>query len=427
VQLIGVPVEYEAVIEPQRSAILPLLDVTPQPPAIEGGPTNLRALRRDDLQWLTNRAITERLRVTARAWTRFRHGPLQATPELQPFLELPANFNPRTLTWAQALRAVPNLAGADARTLAGAVMQHIRTAGFSYTLAPGIYGEDGNPDVIDEFWLDRKLGFCEHFAAGFVVVMRAMGVPARVVTGYQGAEINPFDGSYVVRNSFAHAWAEFWQPGVGWVRADPTAAVAPERIESARNLRPPPGLMASAIGNMNPALLQQMREFWDAVNNQWNRWVLSYSRGTQLDLLKELGFESPSWEDLAYLLIGTLASLSLAGAVWAWWDQRRMDPWLRAYARARRAVEATGGLEAPAHLPPRSLARELRAHHGADAHELAQALEDLDSLRYGPEAAHRAPRQTATLARSLARRISTLASRLPQHKEPRRQPAAASH
>jgi transglutaminase-like putative cysteine protease len=426
VQLLGPPIRYEAVIEPQRSAILPLLDVTPEAPAIEGGPDNLRAFRRDDLQWLTNRAITERLRVTASAWTDFRHGPLQPVPGLARFLELPANFNPRTLAWAKALQAEPRLANADARTLAGAVMRHIRTAGFGYTLTPGLYGEDGNPDVIDEFWLDRKLGFCEHFAAAFVVVMRAMDVPARVVTGYQGAEINPFDGTYVVRNSFAHAWAEYWQPGVGWQRADPTAAVAPDRVERARNLRPPPGLVASALGTMNPVLLQQMREFWEAANNQWNRWVLSYSRGTQLDLLKELGFESPSWSDLAYLLIGTLAALSLAGAAWAWWDQRRMDPWLRAYGQVRRALGHSVGLHTPPHLPPRSLAAEVLRLHGASGNELAHALQAFESLRYGPQAARRSARETATLARSLARSIATLASQLPALQEPPSHAAVAS-
>ena len=424
-ELQGQPLDYEAVVEPQRSAFLPLLDVTPNAPTIEGGPDNLRALRRDDLQWLANRPITERLRVSGRAWTQFRHGPVQLERDLRPFLELPANFNPRTLAWAEALRTEPRLAGADARALAGAVMQHIRSAGFSYTLTPGVYGENGSADVIDEFWLDRKLGFCEHFAAAFVVVMRAMDVPARVITGYQGAEINPFDGSYIVRNSFAHAWAEYWQPGVGWVRADPTAAVAPDRVERARNLRPPPGLMASAIGTVNPALLQQMRELWEAVNNQWNRWVLSYSRGTQLDLLKQLGFQSPSWEDLAYLLIVVLAGLSLAGALWAWWDQHRMDPWLRAYGHVRRTVQAATGLPVPAHLPPRSLARELLARHGSGAAELAQALNALDSLRYGPEAARRSTRETATLARNLAQRIGSLAGRLPRLEETPTQAATA--
>src|SRR5690606_29543293 len=137
-------------------------------------------------------------------------------------------------------RSDPRYADADARTLAQVLMHHIANGGYSYTLAPGNYGEH----AIDEFWFDRREGFCEHFAAAFVVVMRAMDVPARVVTGYQGADPLPVDGYTIVRRSSAHAWAEYWQPGAGWLRADPTAAVAPERIDRSRNLVPPPGLIA---------------------------------------------------------------------------------------------------------------------------------------------------------------------------------------
>ena len=129
--------------------------------------------------------------------------------------------------------------------------------------------------------------------------MRAMGVPARVVTGYQGADPQLVDGYLIVRNSYAHAWAEYWQPGVGWVRADPTAAVAPDRIGASRNLAPAPGLVAGALGAMSPNLLAQLRDGWEALNNRWNQWVLNYSRGQQFDLLKRLGVASPSWEDLA--------------------------------------------------------------------------------------------------------------------------------
>ena len=142
------------------------------------------------------------------------------------FRSLPAGYNPRTLAWAAELRRDPLYARADARSLAMVLMEHIRGAGYSYTLNAAPYGRN----AIDEFWLDRKEGFCEHYAAAFVVLMRALDVPARVVTGYQGAEPVPVDGYYVVRQSSAHAWAEYWLAGTGWVRADPTAAVAPERI-----------------------------------------------------------------------------------------------------------------------------------------------------------------------------------------------------
>ena len=173
---------------------------------------------------------------SASASTRFVLGAPQRDGELQESLDLPPGFNPRTVAWARAFRDDAARRGATPTQLADAVLQHIRTQGFSYTLAPGDYGRD----AVDEFWLDRKEGFCEHFASAFVVVMRAFGVPARIVTGYQGTDLPPVDGYYVVRQSSAHAWAEYWQPGVGWVRADPTGAVAPDRIGRSSRLAPPP-------------------------------------------------------------------------------------------------------------------------------------------------------------------------------------------
>ncbi|HSV69902.1 MAG TPA: transglutaminaseTgpA domain-containing protein [Methylibium sp.] len=373
----GEPVELEVTLEPLRLATVPVLEATPELPPLDG----LRARLRDDLHWVTDRPVMQRQRFVARSWPRFRHGPTETVPGLQDYLDLPPGHNPRTLTWAAALRRDARYAEADARTLAGAVLAHIRHQGYGYTLTPGTYDDDGRGSAIDEFWLDRKLGFCEHYASAFVVVMRALDVPARIVTGYQGAERNEADGTLVVRQSFAHAWAEYWQPGEGWVRADPTAAVAPDRIDRSLPLRPPPGLVASTLDGLAPGLLLRARALWETVNNGWNQWVLNYSRGAQFELLARLGIESPSWEDLAKLLIGLLSAASLAGALWAWWDHRRQDPWLRAWARVRRRA-ATLGLPAGEHVPPRTLAAALRAREGAAAEPAVQALRSFEALRY---------------------------------------------
>jgi protein-glutamine gamma-glutamyltransferase len=225
-QLLGTPVRYEMTLEPSRLAMLPLLELTPDrvgaAPQIEGWIPVLRG----DLQWQTERPVTERLRFEAAAWPLHRHGPRQLTLALREYVALPPDYNPRTLEWAASLRRRPDLAQADARTLVSAVLQHLRDSEYLYTLEPGTYGKH----AVDEFWLERKLGFCEHFAASLVVVLRAMDVPSRVVTGYQGTDAIPVDGYHIVRQSNAHAWAEYWQPGEGWVRVDPTAAVSPDRI-----------------------------------------------------------------------------------------------------------------------------------------------------------------------------------------------------
>ncbi len=373
----GPALRYEMTLEPIQLPVLPLLEASAEAPSIDG----YRTLGMADLVWKTNRPLFERVRFDAAAFIDFQHGPRDADPSLRDDVALPAGYNPRTLAWAAALRRDPQYAEAGPRVLAAALMQHIRGAGFSYTLAPGGYGRD----AIDEFWLDRRIGFCEHFAAAFVVVMRALDVPARVVTGYQGTDPVPVDGFYIVRQSSAHAWAEYWVPGAGWVRADPTAAVAPERIDRSRRLVPRPGLMAGALGNVSPELLAQLRAGWESLNNRWNQWVLSYSRGTQLDVMKHLGFDAPSWEDLTLLLIGALSSLAFAGAGWAWWDRHRVDPWARQMERMRRALRALG-VDTAAHEAPRAIARHVRLRFGVRGEPLARLLDTLERQRYGRDA-----------------------------------------
>jgi hypothetical protein len=219
----------------------------------------------------------------------------------------------------------------------------------------------------------------------------------------------PLDGFYIVRQSSAHAWAEYWQEGIGWVRADPTAAVAPDRISRSTRLAPQPGLVAGALGSMSPQLLAQLRDAWESVNNRWNQWVLNYSRGQQLDLLKNLGFSSPSWEDLALLLIGTLSTLALLGAGWAWWDRHRQDPWQR-QARQLRAALQRVGLVAQPHDTPRGLAAQVEARFGPRGAPLATLLRTFDAQRYGRGAIARpstpwlraVQAQVRTLERALA-------------------------
>ena len=396
----GTPLRYEMTVEPLRLASLPLLEATTEVEPIEG----FRVVPRDDLQWLADRPIIERIRFAATATTRFRLGAARRPGELPESLELPAGFNPRTIAWARDLRAGDGYRNAGAAALAQGVLQHIGRAGYSYTLAPGDYGRDG----VDEFWLDRKEGFCEHFAAAFVVVMRAMGVPARVVTGYQGVDAVPTDGFYIVRQSAAHAWAEYWQPGAGWQRADPTGAVAPDRIGRSSRLVPQPGLVAGALGSMSPALFAELRGRWEAVNNRWNQWVLNYSRGQQLDLLKGIGFASPTWQDLAVLLVEALSALALGGAAWAWVDRHRVDPWVRQLEQMRRALRSLG-VAAADHEAPRTLAGRVRARLGAAGDELATMLDRLEALRYSRAAAARPDRTMTRHFTTLARRLKAAA------------------
>jgi hypothetical protein len=237
-----------------------------------------------------------------------------------------------------------------------------------------------------------------------------MDVPARIVTGYQGGQINPVDGFHVVRQSDAHAWAEVWLAGRGWVRIDPTSSVAPSRTGTLQRLQVPRGAITEALlGNVSPEFALNLRATWEAINNRWNQSVLNYSQGKQLDLLKSLGFEAPSWEDLAYLLIGIVVASSLVGAGWTWWERSRQDPWLRLLNTAAARLRQSGITLAP-QSPPRHMAQQLRAQCGAE-HPAAKAVGDwllrLEAMRYAPRAAGEPDR-------AQARRLATLERELKQ-------------
>ncbi|MFZ5527268.1 MAG: transglutaminaseTgpA domain-containing protein [Pseudomonadota bacterium] len=414
----GRPIAYEVTLEPAALPILPLLEGTGEARVIAGGDTRMR-IERAGLAWYRQGGRDGRLILQAQAWPRW-HWPDTLPEHLQRYWTLlPQGYNPGTLAWAAQLRQQlqarqPDpLAPPSPLLLANAVMGHIRTAGYSYTLAPGL-PDQPTPHLIDAFWLQQKEGFCEHFATAFVVVMRAMGVPARVVTGYQGAELNPVDGQYIVRNSSAHAWAEFWQPGRGWVRADPTAAVAPERVQRAPRPTPFAGL-PGPLSQLDPGALRRMRDLWDAVDNRWNTWVLQYSRGEQMALLKSLGWPQP---DLQALMQALAWGLGLAGgvaALVAWWTRERTPrhPWQEPLRRVHRALSRLP-VAAPPGMAP-AAASAWRVHllqawpepRTAQQEALLRLLHQLDALRYGPPTAEPRTRASAPWI-ALVRQIEAL-------------------
>lgn len=349
----GTATSYEVTMEPTSRPWLFLMEAAASSPEVPG----FRASMQPDLQWLVNRPVTELLRYKAQSHGNFTHGPLTNRLALREFVELPPGFNPRTLAFASQLRADPKNVNASNLQLVEIAMNQLRTGGYVYTLEPGVYGAN----AADEFWFDRKEGFCEHIASSFVILMRALDVPARIVTGYQGGERNGLDGFWVVRQSDAHAWAEVWEQDRGWVRVDPTSAVSPGRTGAFQRLLPPQGAVAKALGGFNPSLMPKLRAGWEAINNSWNQRILNYTQNRQLDLLKNLGFKSPSWEDLSYLLLGIVVCVSLVGAGWSLWDRSQHDPWLRLLAKARKKLGAMG-IQSTAATSPRQLASQLRTH-----------------------------------------------------------------
>jgi transglutaminase-like putative cysteine protease len=312
---------------------------------------------------------------------------------LQAAASLPAGSNPRTSQWLQGLRADAQFQTYSIQQWSHYLLSVFQSGGYRYTLAPGSYGKD----LVDELLFDRKLGFCEHYATAYVVAMRSLGIPARVVTGYQGAEINPIDGLQVVRNSNAHAWAEYWDgtgEGVGvgmgrWHRVDPTAVIAPARIQNAESYNFAPQQLASqGRGVWSSSLLAPVfkslwraRQSWEATNHAWEAWFAGYNPSAQLSLLKKLGIDDPSWKDLVQLLdAALLALLLIAVGVYALRGRVRKDPWMVLVQAIRDRASQQG-----AALPENATLREMASKY--PQHQ--QWLMALEALRYAPLAAQK--------------------------------------
>ncbi|MBC7621277.1 MAG: DUF3488 domain-containing transglutaminase family protein [Candidatus Saccharibacteria bacterium] len=375
-QVSGAPIRYQVTLEANNRPWIMVLDAAPEAPRINGYQATMSA----DLQWTADKPMADLVRYSAQSYTRFTHGPSRLATGLQDFLDLPPTYNPRTLQLAAQMRRDPRWAKADAATLVNAVLDMLRTGGYTYTLEPGVFGTH----TADEFWFDRKAGFCEHIASSFVLLMRALDIPARIVTGYQGGDINSVDGFWTVRQSDAHAWSEVWIAGRGWVRVDPTSAVAPGRTGSPQRLQAPRNPVTEALaGAIGPQIALNVRAVWDAVNNRWNQWVLNYTQNRQLDLLRNIGFESPSWEDLGLVLIGIVVAASLLGAVWTLWDRHQQDPWLRLLHQAHKRM-ARAGIPVPANAPPRQMVALLGQGVASTHPTLAAWLLRLEAWRYAP-------------------------------------------
>jgi transglutaminase-like putative cysteine protease len=292
------PVRYAVTLEPHNKTWLFALDV----PAVL--PPDTYAL--GDLQVRDRRPVSERKRYEMSSYLDFKYG--ERTPQwaLQSALHFDESRNPRTVAlgrqWARETR--------DPRALLALAFQYFNRE-FTYTLEPPLLDER-NP--YDDFLFQSKQGFCEHYAGSFALLMRAAGVPARIVTGYQGGEVNPLNDELIVRQADAHAWVEIWLPAEGWVRVDPTGAVSPLRVEGGVNAALGPiGVMSSIIAADPLGILSNMRDAWRMMNSQWDQWVVGYNVDRQRQFFSQLGFASLDWRTLGLWLL--IATFVVGGAI----------------------------------------------------------------------------------------------------------------
>lgn len=293
---------------------------------------------------------------------------------------LPAGSNPRTLQFARALRREHP---AD-RDLLRAVLARFHDDAFYYTLTPPPLG--ANP--VDEFLFDTKRGFCGHYASAFAVLMRDAGIPARVVTGYFGGTYNPYAGYWIVRQSDAHAWVEVWIEGRGWLRIDPTAAVAPQRVDPGlRDAVSAHGLLTAALRRDLPWLEDVALRF-DALRVLWRERVLRYDQSAQDALLARLRVPAPDAQKLVWALAAAMAIVF----AWLTWHLRRdlrpqaADEIRRAFDRFAARLAAIGVARAP-HEGAEDYARRVAALRPDLAAGAADVCRRYSGLRYGKDAA----------------------------------------
>jgi len=318
-------------------------------------------------------------------------GPREAPGELRRGLQLPQGGNSKAAALAAQWRAA---ARSDDEVLAHAIA-FLRQGRYAYTLEPPLLG----PDPVDEFLFDTRAGFCEHFASAFVFLMRSAGVPARVVTGYQGGELNPVDNIVTVRQSDAHAWAEVFLAGRGWVRVDPTAAAVPGRLDAGL-ARSVPEAEQPLIMRPQAEWLRSLRYQWEAAAHKWNLWILGYNQERQRDFMSLIGVRNADWRSLTATLFTVLGFVTVLLLAWSLRRVARPDPVQRAW-RAFCAKLAARGLERAPSEGPRDFAERAARALPAARRAILRIGALYIGLRYGADPDPRRARDLRRLVREL--------------------------
>jgi len=370
-------IAYESTLEASNQRWLLALDAPLERPP--------ESLLDGQLTVSAKEAVRQRQRFRFSASLDYRYNVTPSANELRHNLRLPAGSNPQAHTLAARWRDE----SVTPTAIVARALRHFSDNNFSYTLRPPLLGQHG----IDEFLFQTQRGFCEHYASAFVFLMRAAGIPARIVAGYQGGEINPVDGYVIVRQSDAHAWAEVWLAGQGWRRIDPTAAVAPERIES--------GIAEALAGDeplpmlidLHSDWLIGLRDRWEALNNAWNQQILGFNPERQRDFLARLGLLQADWRQMALLLGGVVGLLLAAITLWTLYQRPRLDPATRLWRKALRHLARSEVHCAPWETPL-ALARRVERETPSLSEPVTRLVDAYLYARYAPhpdaETRHRA-------------------------------------
>jgi len=330
-----------------------------------------------DYQLLLPRPLGQAQAFELDGWPQARSATGLDARERRIDLYLPPGRNPRSAALALQLRSTAG----DDLAVVRAALEHLRTGGYTYTLAPQPLGRDS----VDDLLFGTREGFCGHYASAFVTLMRAAGIPARVVTGYLGGEWNRFGGYLTVRQADAHAWAEVWLPGHGWTRADPTAVVSPGRLTRGNYDFDLSGVAGVGQQLRHTPWLGQAFLAWEAASAWWQDKVVGFNLARQMDLTRWLGLGEPDWQRLAMLLAIGLG-LWLAALAWGLGRElraQRPDELARAWLHIEERLAGAGHRRAPGEAVASFCARVASVQPALGA-ALAPLARQYLLLRYGP-------------------------------------------
>lgn len=372
-------VEYTVTVERQDSRWLPVLEL---PVAYPSGPAVERTAYLTDAQQIgIKSAANGATQYRAQSFARGHY------PASQPVANSPEwrtgrpGLNPRTRAFAAELASQYP----DPTVRVRAVLSFFNSEKFFYTLNPPLYGGERGLTAIDEFLFDGRRGFCEHYAGATVLLLRASGIPARVVTGYQGGEYHP-SGYMIVRQSDAHAWVEVWIDGE-WQRVDPTAAVAPDRIE--RGIQQSlPETERMLVNSQRWFSFSGLTDVWEEANFSYTKWVIGFDRDRQRELLKGLGLDGINpFAALGWMLLALTASGALMGLAWWLWikrNEQKIDPAVRAW-RAVRSRLSKAGLSIDRHETASSVMARAALRWPAHQSKFAHFARSYNAIRFAPE------------------------------------------
>ncbi|WP_374356779.1 DUF3488 and DUF4129 domain-containing transglutaminase family protein [Chitinimonas sp.] len=362
VQAIGKPIRYTMTLEAHQRPWLLALDMPVQLPP---------DARLSNRLQLLGKPVDKRVRNELASVLDYRVGLVERPEVLARNQQLPASGNPKARALAQSWQNLPP------RERINSALRLFRSQALNYTLQPPLYGADG----IDQFIYVGKQGFCEHFAGAFVFMMRAAGLPARVVGGYQGGDLN---GDYlIIRQADAHAWGEVWLAGEGWVRVDPTFEVAPERIERGLAGAVPQEELPYLL-RLDDNLVKRVRLVLDAAVNSWNQWVVGYTPEKQRQVLRRLGIDDLASSSFVAWFGGALLLLGGTLAGWLLWQMRppRRDPARREWDRFCAKFARYDLLPLPAE-GPQDFASRAKLVAPAKAEQIEHIVQCYLRVRYG--------------------------------------------